>query len=221
MAKVKGDIDTEFGDLAGAMKQQQNTSGMDVLSEDGSVAKGMKLNPETGETYYTEPQEEANKIKQEGMVKLIPNESDKRTKQRQEDAEKLKGLAFDKEGNLDLNKINLPGMPNFGLNSAQKVPKTSEAQPKADENQSDAETARLNRSGNKAQAQVQSKPQDQTQTSTSKKEKSATLDDVVSSLNQLNKQMSTLISQQESLMAKQISATSSNASNILDKMRPR
>jgi hypothetical protein len=32
-----------------------NTSGLPVLAEDGSVAQGVAINPETGETYYTVP----------------------------------------------------------------------------------------------------------------------------------------------------------------------
>ena len=44
--------------------------------------------------------------------------------------------------------------------------------------------------------------------------KDATLNDVVSSLNMLNKQMGQLLSQSESLGTKQIKATKSNSSNI-------
>jgi uncharacterized protein YoxC len=44
--------------------------------------------------------------------------------------------------------------------------------------------------------------------------KDATLNDVVSSLNMLNKQMGQLLSQTEDLGARQIKATKSNGSNI-------
>ena len=47
-------VDDEFGDLEGAIRQQQNTQGLPVLNEDGTVAEGVKINPETGETYYTD-----------------------------------------------------------------------------------------------------------------------------------------------------------------------
>ena len=35
-------------------RMQQNTSGMDVRAEDGTVSKGVKINPETGQSYHTE-----------------------------------------------------------------------------------------------------------------------------------------------------------------------
>lgn len=49
----------EFAGVDEAIAQQQqiaiNTSGLPVLAEDGSVAQGVLINPETGEVYYTEP----------------------------------------------------------------------------------------------------------------------------------------------------------------------
>ena len=172
-----------------------------------------------------EMKKEIDQVKKQiesGTVKQVPNQTpsqaEERLKNRQADAAKLKTTTFNKEGKLDLDKINLPGMPTFGFKPGEKVPKTSEAQPKTDENQSSAETARLNRSG--------TKPQEQPKTETTKKEqgakdKQATLDDVVKSLDRLNIKMGELISTHESLMAKQISATSQNSSNILDRSRPR
>lgn len=48
----------EFGDLDGAIELQKrialNTEGQPVLAEDGSVAQGVAINPETGEVYYTD-----------------------------------------------------------------------------------------------------------------------------------------------------------------------
>lgn len=48
----------EFGNLDEAIQQQKNidynTQGQPVLAEDGSVAQGVAINPETGETYYTD-----------------------------------------------------------------------------------------------------------------------------------------------------------------------
>lgn len=48
----------EFGGLDEAIEEQKriqkNTSGMDIVAEDGTVAQGAKINPETGETYYTD-----------------------------------------------------------------------------------------------------------------------------------------------------------------------
>lgn len=49
----------EFAGVDEAIRQQEqiaiNTSGLPVLAEDGSVAQGIKINPETGEVYSTEP----------------------------------------------------------------------------------------------------------------------------------------------------------------------
>ena len=57
----KGD-DLPFDEFAGvdeAVAEQKriatNTAGLPVLAEDGSVAEGVAINPETGETYYTTP----------------------------------------------------------------------------------------------------------------------------------------------------------------------
>lgn len=57
----KGD-DLPFDEFAGvdeAVAEQKriatNTSGLPVLAEDGSVAEGVAINPETGETYFTVP----------------------------------------------------------------------------------------------------------------------------------------------------------------------
>lgn len=46
-----------------AVEQQQkqiaiNTAGLPVVAEDGTVAKGVNINPETGQTYYTTPPNE-------------------------------------------------------------------------------------------------------------------------------------------------------------------
>jgi hypothetical protein len=157
-----------------------------------------------------------------GQIALKPTDKEIRDKNRIEEATKLKKLAFDSEGKLNLDAINLPGMPNFGFKEKpkQEVPKTAEAQPKPDENQSAAETARLNR-GKPPEAQSTTGQSQTSQTSEKPKEKSATLDDVVSSLNKLNTQMGNLITQQELLMNKQISATAANSGNVLDRMRPR
>lgn len=49
----------EFQGVDEAVAQQQriaiNTSGLPVLAEDGTVAQGVAINPETGQTYYTVP----------------------------------------------------------------------------------------------------------------------------------------------------------------------
>jgi hypothetical protein len=49
----------EFTGVDAAIATQQtidiNTSGLPVRAEDGSVAQGVKTNPETGQTYFTEP----------------------------------------------------------------------------------------------------------------------------------------------------------------------
>lgn len=49
----------EFAGVDEAVAEQQriavNTSGLPVRAEDGTVAEGVAINPETGETYYTAP----------------------------------------------------------------------------------------------------------------------------------------------------------------------
>jgi hypothetical protein len=61
--KISNDISEalpvdDFAGLEEAIQEQKrmsaNTSGQDIYSEDGTVAQGMKINPETGETYYTD-----------------------------------------------------------------------------------------------------------------------------------------------------------------------
>ena len=183
-----------------------------------AIEAGGEKEKEFNESFLTGKLGVDQLLKKSGQIKEVPNAANERLKNRQADAEKLKTTAFDKEGKLDLNKINLPGMANFGFKPAQKVPKTSEAQPKPDENQSAAETARLNRSGTKPTEQ----PKTETSTVQQKdKDKQATLDDVVKSLDRLNIKMGELITKHETLMTKQISATSQNSSNILDRARPR
>lgn len=61
--KISNDISEalpvdDFAGLEEAIQEQKrmaaNTSGQDIYAEDGTVAQGMKINPETGETYYTD-----------------------------------------------------------------------------------------------------------------------------------------------------------------------
>ena len=199
--------------------QQPNTGQTDFIKlVSKAIEAGGEKEKEFNESFLTGKLGVDQLLKKSGQIKEVPNAANERLKNRQADAEKLKTTAFDKEGKLDLNKINLPGMANFGFKPAQKVPKTSEAQPKPDENQSAAETARLNRSGTKPTEQ----PKTETSTVQQKdKDKQATLDDVVKSLDRLNIKMGELITKHETLMTKQISATSQNSSNILDRARPR
>lgn len=76
----------EFGDLEGAVRQQQNTSGLSVIDETGAVNPNLKINPETGELYTpvttegsSRSQDLMNKGIGPGAEKMIPNKAEVQT----------------------------------------------------------------------------------------------------------------------------------------------
>jgi len=112
------------------------------------------------------------------------------------------------KGEVDLNSINLPGMKKFGAD----LKSQTAAAAKKDENQTDAETARLQRQAEqkKDSTALESKADTKTAAATSK---DATLNDVVKQLSSLNKSIKDLIDQNGKLLGDQIRATKSNNKN--------
>ena len=183
----------EFGGLAESIELQKNieknTSGMDVIAEDGSVSQGIKINPETGETYSTVMPEVSKKSLDEQVSTTNP--------------------FFNDKGEINLNSISLPGMKKFGADLKQQT-----ASVKKDENQSDAETERLKRQEEKkedSKSVAESKSESKSLTTSGAKE--ATLSDVVKQLSSLNKNMQELITQNNKLFNDQIKATKANNKN--------
>jgi len=114
---------------------------------------------------------------------------------------------FDDKGNLNLNSINLPGMKKFGADLSQQT--KNAAKPK-DENESEAESARLKRQAEKKPT-TEAEPTNKVESKTTNKE--ATLNDVVKQLSSLNKSIQELIDQNQKLLGDQIRATKANNKN--------
>lgn len=183
----------EFGGLAEAIELQKNmeknTSGMDVQAEDGTVSQGIKINPETGETYSTVMPEASKKSLDEQVSSTNP--------------------FFNDKGEINLNSINLPGMKKFGADLKQQT-----ASVKKDENQSDAETERLKRQSEKKDDNKSgTETKADTKATATSGAKEATLSDVVKQLSSLNKNMQELITQNNKLFNDQIKATKANNKN--------
>jgi hypothetical protein len=115
---------------------------------------------------------------------------------------------FNDKGDLNLNAINLPGMKKYGADLKQQT-----AAVKKDENQSDAETARLNRQAQSKTADdsTESKKTESKPSGTATKE--ATLNDVITQLTSLNKNVKELIDQNQKLLGDAIRATKANNKN--------
>jgi len=114
---------------------------------------------------------------------------------------------FNDKGEVDLNSINLPGMKKFGAD----LKSQTAAAGKKDENQSDAETARLQRQAEKKEtSSTETKTESKTAAATTK---DSTLNDVVKQLSSLNKSIRDLIDQNGKLLGDQIRATKSNNKN--------
>ena len=182
----------EFGGLAEAIEQQKNieknTSGMDVQAEDGTVSQGVKINPETGERYYTDLPKETKSSINEQVQTTNP--------------------FFNEKGDLDLNSIHLPGMKKYGADLKSQTQNLTNK----DENQSDAETARLKRQSEPKKESEKLEPE-KTESKKEPRSKEATLDDVVKQLSSLNKNMNTLIDQNQKMLGDQIKATKANNKN--------
>jgi hypothetical protein len=113
------------------------------------------------------------------------------------------------KGEVDLNSINLPGMKKFGAD----LKSQTAAVAKKDENQSDAETARLQRQAEQKKDNSSTESKTDSSKATAATSKDATLNDVVKQLSSLNKSIKDLIDQNGKLLGDQIRATKSNNKN--------
>ena len=120
---------------------------------------------------------------------------------------------FNEKGEFDLNAINLPGMKKYGADLKSQTQSIN----KKDENQSDAETARLKRQADSKKTAEESNTTKSDSKADAKSSniqgKQATLDDVVKQLSSLNKNMQNLIDQNQKLLGDQIRATKANSNN--------
>jgi hypothetical protein len=123
------------------------------------------------------------------------------------------------KGKISLNKLNLPGMPNFGSAAAPKDPKSAAPKNAADSISEDAKKAEEKKKiedAKKAEAAKGTTPSKPT----GSVQQTASLNDVVKSLDQLNMQMGKLISQQSDLIRKQTSSMlAAGSNNVYDKTR--
>jgi membrane protein involved in colicin uptake len=111
---------------------------------------------------------------------------------------------------LDLNALNLPGFGNQLRSNSASIPASVKKDEAEKTQKAEAEKAKA---AEKAKTSETAKPPAATAA------KGATLDDVVKSLDMLNKQMGLLIGQQDSLMRKQERNIKSAASaNVQDKV---
>jgi len=193
LAKVVQDIDTEFGNLGSADEIPADAFGD---FEDTMAKVVQDIDNEFGNLEGSITQQSVD------PQSFDPNEL-------------LRGISSTIDTTIsskpstpavDLNSINLPGFGQAIKNNAATVPAAVRAQ--SQQNQPSQQTTA-------GQAQA-SKPT--TQTASAGSQNNASLDDVVKSLDQLNMRMERLISQNEDLGRKQISATKSNSSNIYDRM---
>jgi hypothetical protein len=110
---------------------------------------------------------------------------------------------------IDLNSFNLPGFGNQLRSGSSSIPASVKKEEAEKTQKEEAEKAKI---AEKAKSTDTAKP-------AAASSKSATLDDVVKSLDMLNKQMGLLISQQDNLMRKQERNIKSAAStNVQDKV---
>jgi hypothetical protein len=183
----------EFEGLTEAIELQKNieknTSGIDIQAEDGSISQGIKINPETGQTYST----------------VMPAVSKKSL----DDQVSTTNPFFNDKGEVNLNSINLPGMKKFGAD----LKLQTAAVAKKDENQSDAETARLQPQAEQKNNNSSTESKTDTNKATAATSKDATLNDVVMQLSSLNISIKDLIDQNGKLLGDQIRAIKSNNKN--------
>jgi hypothetical protein len=136
----------------------------------------------------------------------------------------VKNPLLNDKGKISLNKLNLPGMPDFGKSLAPKDPKSADPKGAAasiseetkKEEAKKAEAAKKAEDAKKAEAAkgtASDKP-------TGSVQQTASLNDVVKSLDQLNMKMGQLISQQSDLIRKQTSSMlAAGSNNVYDKTR--
>lgn len=187
-------IDTEFGDIEGAMAKVTQ----DIDTEFGDLASAIKrVAEDTPDTEFGDL---------EGAM----------SKQGFDPKELLNGISSTIDTTVsskssrpavDLNSINLPGFGQTIKNNAATVPPAVRTQSQQNPQQQTTST----------QSQTsQQTTSAQSQSTTGRND--ASLNDVVKSLDSLNMLMGKLISQNEDLGRRQISATKSNSSNVYDRM---
>ena len=205
----------EFSGLAEAIKEQENASlitddmrgGLDEVSkdiqknlssmiDDAAFAAGPGDASVAGIDYTPQTPGDASVA---GIDYATPNQV--------KDKASETNPFFDDKGNLNLNSINLPGMKKFGADLSQQT--KNAAKPK-DENESEAESARLKRQAEKKPT-TEAEPTNKVESKTTNKE--ATLNDVVKQLSSLNKSIQELIDQNQKLLGDQIRATKANNKN--------
>lgn len=205
----------EFGGLAEAIKEQENASlitddmrgGLDEVSkdiqknlssmiDDAAFAAGSGDASVAGIDYTPQNPGDASVA---GIDYATPNQV--------KDKASETNPFFDDKGNLNLNSINLPGMKKFGADLSQQT--KNAAKPK-EENESEAESARLKRQAEKKPT-TEAEPTNKVESKTTNKE--ATLNDVVKQLSSLNKSIQELIDQNQKLLGDQIRATKANNKN--------
>jgi unconventional prefoldin RPB5 interactor 1 len=128
------------------------------------------------------------------------------------------------KGKISLNKLNLPGMPNFGKSLAPKDPKPADPKGAAASISEEAKRADAKKAEEKKKAEDAKKAEAAKGTTAAKPtgsvQQTASLNDVVKSLDQLNMQMGKLISQQSDLIRKQTSSMlAAGSNNVYDKTR--
>jgi hypothetical protein len=128
------------------------------------------------------------------------------------------------KGKISLNKLNLPGMPNFGTSLAPKDPKPADPKGAAASISEEAKRADAKKAEEKKKAEDAKKAEAAKGTPAAKPtgsvQQPASLNDVVKSLDQLNMQMGKLISQQSDLIRKQTSSMlAAGSNNVYDKTR--
>jgi hypothetical protein len=128
------------------------------------------------------------------------------------------------KGKISLNKLNLPGMPNFGETLAPKDPKPADPKGAAASISEEAKRADAKKAEEKKKIEDAKKAEAAKGTTPSKPtgsvQQTASLNDVVKSLDQLNMQMGKLISQQSDLIRKQTSSMlAAGSNNVYDKTR--
>lgn len=175
---------------------QENLSGMDVRAEDGSVAKGIKINPETGETYSTElPTPPATPVEAKSVEAKPPKD------------------AYSSVLDKFFGPMKEPTKATDGVDAAKTKAKTQ-----AEEEAKKKAEAEKNKTPPESQTATPGGKTEKTETKTATPgSKEATLNDVVASLAMLNKQVGQLsfeMAKLPNLMEKSVKATKSLNGNI-------
>lgn len=191
-------IDTEFGDLEGAMKRASEQMYEDF--EFGDLEGAMKRQAPV-DTEFGDLDGAIAKNKEDDDLRAAKAAWDSAVPEKL-DMSSVSKASQSKVPNLDAISFGPNGMPVFKQIDAAKQSLNKDATDTSDKKKTDAADA------NKPKTETK---EDKT-AAPGKKE--ATLSDVVASLNQLNTKMGQLITQQADIGNKQVRATKSNSSNL-------